>query len=175
MLNFSKNYGLYIYKVPEKIILFIACRYGNLDIVKEILEKEEINVNIRFEPVDRNYVDSLSYDIVRPYLDICISVINSDPEYMFDDDLYAIDVFYIYGTCPLHIASMSGNIHLIEYLLNKGAYINSNANSDDDAICAAQFSLQIEEHYDIFLYLHKKGAIIQSASEHIFRCWVFLS
>lgn len=154
-----------IYRMPDEIILFIACRYGNSEIAKEIIGEKKISVNLCFEPVDANFTRSLSYDLVKSYTG------NIDTEYMFDDsNKYVSEIFFTYGTRPLHMACLSGNLELVKYLVNMGAGIDLCADNNGEMICAAQFSLLYEPHYNIFLYLHERGATIQTPGEYSYNC-----
>lgn len=148
-------------KIDDKIILFIACRYGNLEIVNEILEKDAIDIDICFDPVtngpcgdNHKFEQKLDYMDVRKYLDL--EDARDDEVFIAeDDDKFANEVFFLYGTRPLHIACLSGNIALIEYLIEKGAKIDSCAGYDCERVNASTISLYAG-HYHVFNYLYQK-------------------
>lgn len=150
-----------IYGVEEEIILFIACRYGYLEIVDEILEKGEIDGNICANPME--YGDNpneLLFPVIRKYLDVPPCKDDPDDERIYDyDDKYLLEVFKTSDTGLLHIASMSGNLELVRYLVEDvGVDITSLAGHQECDIGAAQFALLDGEHFHIFQYLHSKGA-----------------
>lgn len=149
-----------IYKVPSEIILFIACRFGCLEIVKELVEKDNVDINICFEPAHQDCKNGFfEFSAVQQYM-------SEKFEDMYEC-CYVRDVFYTAGTRPIHSACMSGNLDLVKYLHEHGP-IDDYADNDEGAIRSAQFSLTKGNYFRIFNYLYLNGYRVDTPGEHEF-------
>lgn len=143
-----------IYKTKDEIILFVACRYGHFEIIKEIVERKNFDINICFEPdEDEVFSEKLSiYDVNRKF-----TISRESSDYFMDD------VFHFAGARPIHAACMFGDTEIVKYLISQGAKIFETEWRISILIaCMAE-----KENFELYNYLFSIGVRDKSSGCHI--------
>lgn len=113
------------------------------EIVKDLL-KANADINI----YDINYYTVLHHYTIKGYLEHI--------KYLIEDAKAYLDFTSRYHGTPLHIAASNGRLDIVEYLVEKGAYINSlhyksSSNSNTPIYLAANHG-----HWQVVKYLLEK-------------------
>ena len=150
-----------IYKVPDKIIMFFATRYGRLDIIKKFIAKDKTLVNICFEPISDKTLDhNISMgEILEIYSAEYLGSKNKkDFAENFDimNDSFLHYIFYGTGSSALHATTWSGDLETVKFLVDNNAWDHERDEEDEytyNTVLAASFY----NHRHIVRYLIEKG------------------
>lgn len=127
--------------------LFKACSLGREDMIYLLLESTNFNLyekDSKDETVFMSLVRSRNLDLLNK--------INIDDK--------IIDVKNYIGDSPLHVASRSGDIKVVEFLINNHAFVNAKNKSGETPLFYAVQTLN-KEVIDILL---KNGAVLDCKS-----------
>ena len=128
--------------------LYKACSLGREDMVKLFVEAKPLDIhefNGKHESIFMALIRSRNMNL--------LSSIEVD-NFVLDEKDYA-------GNTPLHIAAKRGDITVVKYLLDKGAFVNSkNLNRETPLFFAAE-----NHHKDVIDALIKHGAIVDCISK----------
>jgi ankyrin repeat protein len=153
------------YPIDDLVVLFVAARYGHLEIAKQIIAKHPEYVNKKFCPCSITETGLEVKDIRKLMNEPDLT---PEEEYEFDYNEYIYDIPEVYEvfrsseTIPLHMAVLSGNLELVKFLVEQGALINSSANDDMDRFYPIGCTIMgYKFHKDIFLYFLSIGVDVE--------------
>ena len=112
--------NIHISSLKKTSPMVISCQQGNLQIVKYLRNKDyELSESITdLTSYDNDNAKCLYMACLNSHLDIVKYVLSIFPT--------LIDTKNQFGQSPLWLASHSGSLEIVEYLINKGAEIDSN-------------------------------------------------
>lgn len=127
--------------------LFKACAHGRENMISLFLENQKFNLyetDSKDETVFMALVRSRNIDLLRN-IELDDKIINT-PNYI--------------GETPLHIASKTGDLSIVDYLLKNRAFVNAKNKTGETPL----FYAVAAQNRDVIMYLLKAGAVLDCKS-----------
>lgn len=152
--------------------MFIACRYGLLNMVRQCVLSNRELVNVIFDNYCTNpngyremditelgvvgeeeylYEDGRKIPISRDYREKDVSIDSVREEKVFSN------IFFNTRITPLHVACWNGQLEVVKFLLQEGANIDEFCDCDEGRLYPYQCAI-INGHNNVFKYIVHEGS-----------------